>query len=198
MKLMIAMSLLLSVSVEAQTGRTIHGPDTINHPSYPNSGPLRNRSNDMTGRDMSNATKMGSDQSPIVPGRNPVVKSKKKSPVQTGPFRDDDYDFAEEGSDGREAQEAAEVKSFNLTEKQIKKRQDPLWKSGKNLPDRHDQNEVPAELEERQNEEVNLTDKIDENQTPDVMEKRMKNESWREDYSDKQYDDPEAIKNRGE
>lgn len=127
MNLIMILSIFTLSNVYAQTGRTIQGPETYGHPSYPNSGPLRNRSNDMTGEDMSNATKMGSDISPIVPERRPLVKSKKDRPAQTGPYRDDQYDFAEEGKDGLEAQEAAEEKSFDLSREEIKDRQDPLW-----------------------------------------------------------------------
>lgn len=59
---------------------------------------------------------------------------------------------------------------------------------GRNLPDYHDANEVPAELEERENEEVNLSDPVDENTTPDVLEPREKEEEWRDDYEEDQFD----------
>lgn len=80
----------------AQTGRKITGPKTLGQPSYPNSGPLRNRSNDMTGKDMSNATHMGSDVNTSVPSRTLEMKKQEQQEqkeIPTGPYKDGKYQF---------------------------------------------------------------------------------------------------------
>ena len=57
-----------------------------------------------------------------------------------------------------------------------------------NLSDSIDQNEVPAENEERQEETINRPDVLDKNKTPSVLEEREQKEEWRDDYSQEQYD----------
>lgn len=57
-----------------------------------------------------------------------------------------------------------------------------------NLSDAIDKNEVPAEIEEREEEVINKPDALDKNQTPAILEDREQKEQWREDYSEEQYD----------
>lgn len=54
-------------------GSDVMGPDTMGQPTYPNSGQLRSRSNDITGEDMSDST-MSSNQDPTVPTPTPKIK----------------------------------------------------------------------------------------------------------------------------
>lgn len=111
-------------AVETNTGKTIFGPPVMEHPTYPNSGQLRHRSIDITGEEMSNST-MSSDQDPRVPSENPQVKktSKHKQQIPQGPYDDEYRIHQEEGLDGKEAQEAAETKKFDLSNKEIKRKQ---------------------------------------------------------------------------
>ena len=53
--------LLFTSLATAQTGIKPSGPKTMGQPSYPNSGPLGNRSNDVSREDMSSASSMSSD-----------------------------------------------------------------------------------------------------------------------------------------
>ncbi len=124
MKKQIILLLLVSpLCLRAQTGEKVMGPSTMGHPSYPNSG-VGKRTNDMTGEDMSNATKMSSDVNPSVPSRRPLAERKKeKSPTQTGPYRDKNIYHSEEGPSGRQAQEAAKEKEFDLSKQEIKRKQ---------------------------------------------------------------------------
>lgn len=57
-----------------------------------------------------------------------------------------------------------------------------------NLSDAIDANEVPAEIEEREEEVINKPDAIDKNTVPSHLEERQKEEEWREDYDSPQYD----------
>ncbi len=109
---------------ETNTGKTISGPETIGHPSYPTSGQTRSRSNDMTGEDMSNSTLMGSDQDPRVPMENPTARDSraKKDGIRQGPYQDKKRLHREEGPDGLEAQEAAED-GFDISKEAIKRKQ---------------------------------------------------------------------------
>lgn len=102
------------------------GTRTLGHPTYPIGGQTRNRSNDMTGRDMSNATKMGSDRDPRVDQPNidkfgldesnvedaTPADTNEKTEIgdvfRTGPYKDGKYTPDEEGPEGLEAQEEAE------------------------------------------------------------------------------------------
>ena len=109
---------------ETNTGKTISGPETIGHPTYPTSGQTRSRSNDMTGEDMSNSTHMGSDQDPRVPTDNPTAQgsSSKKKGIRQGPYQDEKRLHREEGPDGLEAQEAAED-GFDISKEDMKRKQ---------------------------------------------------------------------------
>ncbi|HXH29270.1 MAG TPA: hypothetical protein VNJ01_00495 [Bacteriovoracaceae bacterium] len=118
--------LLLGVylpQADAQTGKKVFGPSTMGHPSYPNSGMTRSRSNDMTGKDMSNSALMGSDVAPTVRETPLLDEDRKETSLLSGPYKDKNQIHLEEGADGRQAQEAAEQESFNLSKKQIKRKQ---------------------------------------------------------------------------
>ncbi|MBA2404574.1 MAG: hypothetical protein H0V66_07375 [Bdellovibrionales bacterium] len=124
MKLIIV--LLLGVyfpQADAQTGKKVFGPPTMGQPSYPNSGMTRSRSNDMTGKDMSNSSLMGSDVDPTVPENPQLRGDRKETSLNSGPYKDENQIHSEEGADGRQAQEAAEKESFDLSRKQIKRKQ---------------------------------------------------------------------------
>jgi len=60
--------------------------------------------------------------------------------------------------------------------------------AGTNLSDSIDANEVPAEIEEREEETINRPDALDQNTTPSVIEEREREEEWRESYGEPQYD----------
>jgi hypothetical protein len=114
------------VVAETNTGKTISGPETLGQPTYPTSGQTRNRSNDMTGEDMSNATLMGSDQDPRVPTENPTVREDGRSGkkgIKRGPYKDKKFHPREEGPDGQEAQEAAEEGGFDISKEAIERKQ---------------------------------------------------------------------------
>ncbi|MBA2404143.1 MAG: hypothetical protein H0V66_05180 [Bdellovibrionales bacterium] len=128
MKLLI-LSLLFSVNsysaeTETNTGRSILGPSTMGQPTYPNSGPLRHRSNDLTGQDMSNST-MSSDKNPEVPDRNPTVgREIKGREIPNGPLSGKARVHPEQGPEGKQAQEAAkEGKLEELTDEEMKRKQ---------------------------------------------------------------------------
>lgn len=57
-----------------------------------------------------------------------------------------------------------------------------------NLSDSIDANEIPAEVEEREEETINRPDALDQNAMPSVLEEREREEEWRENYDDSQYD----------
>lgn len=58
-----------------------------------------------------------------------------------------------------------------------------------NLSDDLDKNVVPADLEEREHEEMNFSDPIDDNKVPARLEEREEEEEAEYDFS--QTDDPE-------
>jgi hypothetical protein len=117
-----------SVQSEETTTRGTQplGTRTLGHPTYPTGGQTRNRSNDMTGEDMSNASKMGSDRDPRVEQPNidkfgydesnveeakPADTDEKKEigdVFRTGPYKDGKYTPDEEGPEAIEAQEEAQ------------------------------------------------------------------------------------------
>lgn len=124
MKYIFIIALMLPVFSFSQTGRTIMGPKTMGQPSYPNSGQTRNRSNDITGKDMSNATLMSSDSNPTVPSRNLLREREiQREEIKEGPYRDNNYYFKEEGPEGKKAQRAAEKERFDIPEKVQKRKQ---------------------------------------------------------------------------
>lgn len=119
-----------SVQSEETTtrGTDVMGPRTLGHPTYPTGGQTRNRSNDMTGEDMSNASNMGSDrdqsveqpnidkfgydESDVEQIRPADAKSDEKKEIsdvfRTGPYKDGQYSPDEEGPEAIEAQEEAQ------------------------------------------------------------------------------------------
>lgn len=76
----------------AETGRSPMGPPSMGSSTYPNSG-LRKRTNDVTGKGMSNSTLMGSDQNPTVPKRNPEKSEKQnqENVINGGPYENGKY-----------------------------------------------------------------------------------------------------------
>ena len=83
-----------TIAAFPSTGKNPMGPPTMGQPTYPNSGPLRSRSDDMTGSDMSNSTLMGSDIDPRVPSRNPAQKKQEQqNEIKAGPYKDGKYQF---------------------------------------------------------------------------------------------------------
>lgn len=105
MRIVIILIIIFSVSVYAATttGTKVMGTPTLGQPSYPNSGPLRTRSNDMTGRDMSNATLMGSDVDPTVPSSHSTKdKQEQEEEIQTGPYKDGVYQFWDKNKEEKE------------------------------------------------------------------------------------------------
>ena len=90
---------LLFVSIaQAQTGIKPSGPKTMGQPSYPNSGPLGSRSNDVTGEDMSSASRMSSDVNPTVPTRTPDTDKQEQQEEEvfpSGPYENGEYKYFE-------------------------------------------------------------------------------------------------------
>lgn len=89
-----------SVQEEGTTtrGTKILGPETMEHPTYPISGQLQRRSNDMTGRDQANSALMGSDVDPRVPSevgqRGPVEKqAQEEIVIESGPYKNGNYQY---------------------------------------------------------------------------------------------------------
>jgi hypothetical protein len=94
MKALICMLLIsFAVYAETETGTSPMGPSTMGQPSYPNSGILRNRSDNVTGSGMSNSTFMSSDQDPTVPTETPSMKKQKQEEIPPGPYKDGQYQF---------------------------------------------------------------------------------------------------------
>lgn len=60
--------------------------------------------------------------------------------------------------------------------------------AGTNLSDAIDKNEVPAGVEEREEEVINHPDAVDRNKMPSVLEERENEEEWREGYDEEQAD----------
>jgi hypothetical protein len=92
---------LISFNGITASGSKALGPKTLGQPSYPTSGPLRSRSTDMTGEDMSSSTHMGSDVDPTVPSTAPaspdLKQDQEEGPMnasdvfETGPYKDGQY-----------------------------------------------------------------------------------------------------------
>jgi hypothetical protein len=104
------------------TGTSISGPGTMGHPSYPNSGQLQRRSNDMTGSDMSNSSLMGSDVDPRVPTQTPRTKASNQRSLK-GPYDHRDTQHVEAGPKGKQAQEAAREGFEEVSEEEVEQKQ---------------------------------------------------------------------------
>jgi hypothetical protein len=64
----------------------------------------------------------------------------------------------------------------------------PFGLAQNNLSDAIDKNAVPAEGELREEEGINTPNRIDQNDTPAILEEREKEEEWRESYDHKEPD----------
>lgn len=86
-----------SVQKESTTtrGTKILGNPVMEHPTYPNSGQLQRRSNDMTGSDMATSSQMGSNENPTVPSeeRGPVREAQEESAIGQGPYKNGEYQY---------------------------------------------------------------------------------------------------------
>lgn len=60
--------------------------------------------------------------------------------------------------------------------------------AGTNLSDTIDANEVPASVENREEEVINHPDAVDRNNVPSTLEDRQNEEEWREGYDQEQKD----------
>ncbi len=121
-----------SVQNEATTttGTGLTGPGTIGHPTYNSSGMTRNRSDDVAGEDASSTTLMSSDKDPNVPDTGPSASEVNKGSMairdhyDVGPYRDGQYSSRTTGAEGRQAQEEAQNRKFNMDEEEIEKKQE--------------------------------------------------------------------------
>ena len=94
---LVTIALSTSVFAETTTGTKPLGPRTLDQQSYPSSGPLRSRSNDITGKDMSNSTLMSSDVDPTVPKSMPTdQRQEEENEIQTGPYKNGKYQYLED------------------------------------------------------------------------------------------------------
>jgi hypothetical protein len=98
MKFIILASLLISASAWSQRGLDPSGPDTMNHPANPSSGPTRSRSDDMLGKDISPTAQtsdyLQEEVSPADMNTSPTETPGQKNQseafdetLQTGPYR---------------------------------------------------------------------------------------------------------------
>lgn len=80
------MAMIMSANSAPYKGN-IMGPKTLGQPSYPSSGSLRNRSNDITGEDTSNSSLMSSDVDPRTSTQvQKSQKEEKEEGLQNGPY----------------------------------------------------------------------------------------------------------------